>query len=115
MEKIIISKAGFIVFDTETNVVRRPIDLYFTNRVARVDKGGQVITDDEIIDVEPNSYVTVFTAYDEAGYAKDKVIVISDPATVHDLDEFYTETKEGSRDFKQKVTCDNDLKCCDPA
>lgn len=115
MEKIIISKSGFIVFDTETNVVRRPIDLYFTNRVARVDKGGQVITDDEIIDVEPNSYVTVFTAYDEAGYAKDKVIVISDPATVHDLDEFYTETKEGSRDFKQKVTCDNDLKCCDPA
>jgi hypothetical protein len=114
MEKIIISKSGFIVFDTETNVVRRPIDLYFTNRVARVDKGGQVITDDEIIDVEPNSYVTVFTAYDEAGYAKDKVIVISDPATVHDLDEFYTETKEGSRDFKQKVTCDNDLKC-DPA
>lgn len=115
MEKIIISKSGFIVFDTETNVVRRPIDLYFTNRVARVDKGGQVITDDEIIDVEPNSYVTVFTAYDEAGYAKNKVIVISDPATVHDLDEFYTETKEGSRDFKQKVTCDNDLKCCDPA
>ena len=49
MEKIIISKSGFIVFDTETNVVRRPIDLYFTNRVARVDKGGQVITDDEII------------------------------------------------------------------
>lgn len=114
MEKIIISKSGFIVFDTETNVVRRPIDLYFTNRVARVDQGGQVITDDEIIDVEPNSYVTVFTAYDEAGYAKDKVIIISDPATVHDLDEFYTETKEGSRDFKQKVTCDNDLKC-DPA
>lgn len=114
MEKIIISKTGFIVFDTETNVVRRPIDLYFTNRVARVDKGGQVITDDEIIDVEPNSYVTVFNAYDEAGYAKSKVIVISDPATVHDLDEFYTETKEGSRDFKQKVTCDNDLKC-DPA
>ena len=114
MEKIIISKTGFIVFDTETNVVRRPIDLYFTNRVARVDQGGQVITDDEIIDVEPNSYVTVFTAYDEAGYAKDKVIIISDPATVHDLDEFYTETKEGSRDFKQKVTCDNDLKC-DPA
>lgn len=114
MEKIIISKSGFIVFDTETNVVRRPIDLYFTNRVARVDKGGQVITDDEIIDVEPNSYVTVFTAYDEAGYAKDKVIVISDPATVHDLDEFYTETKEGSRDFKQRVICDNDLKC-DPA
>lgn len=97
MEKIIISKSGFIVFDTETNVVRRPIDLYFTNRVVRVDKGGQVITDDEIIDVEPNSYVTVFTAYDEAGYAKDKVIVISDPATVHDLDEFYTETKEGMR------------------
>jgi hypothetical protein len=114
MEKIIISKSGFIVFDTETNVVRRPIDLYFTNRVARVDKGGQVITDDEVINVEPNSYVTVFTAYDEAGYAKNKVIVISDPATVHDLDEFYTETKEGSRDFKQKVTCDNDLKC-DPA
>ena len=109
MEKIIISKSGFIVFDTETNVVRRPIDLYFTNRVVRVD-----ITDDEIIDVEPNSYVTVFTAYDEAGYAKDKVIIISDPVTVHDLDEFYTETKEGSRDFKQKVTCDNDLKC-DPA
>lgn len=114
MEKIIISKSGFIVFDTETNVVRRPIDLYFTNRVARVDKGGQVITDDEVINVEPNSYVTVFTAYDEAGYAKNKVIVISDPATVHDLDEFYTETKEGSRDFKKKVTCDNDLKC-DPA
>lgn len=114
MEKIIISKSGFIVFDTETNVVRRPIDLHFTNRVARVDKGGQVITDDEIIDVESNSYVTVFNAYDEAGYAKSKVIVISDPATVHDLDEFYTETKEGSRDFKLKVTCDNDPKC-DPA
>lgn len=113
MEKIIISKTGFIVFDTETNVVRRPIDLYFTNRVARVDKGGQVITDDEIIDVEPNSYATVFNAYDEAGYTRSKVVVISDPATVHDLDEFYTETRESVRDFK-KVTCDNDLKC-DPA
>ena len=113
MEKIIISESGFIVFDTESNVVRRPIDLYFTNRVARVDKGGQVITDDEIIDVEPNSYVTVFNAYDEAGHTRSKVVVISDPATVHDLDEFYTETRESVRDFK-KVTCDNDLKC-DPA
>lgn len=103
MEKIIISKSGFIVFDTETNVVRRPIDLYFTNRVARVDKGGQVITDDEIIDVEPNSYVTVFNAYDEAGYTKSKVVVISDPATVHDLDEFYTETREGLKSEEYKT------------
>ena len=103
MEKIIISKSGFIVFDTETNVVRRPIDLYFTNRVARVDKGGQVITDDEIIDVEPNSYVTVFNAYDEAGYTRSKVIVISDPATVHDLDEFYTETREGLKSEEYKT------------
>ena len=103
MEKIIISKSGYIVFDTETNVVRRPIDLYFTNRVARVDKGGQVITDDEIIDVEPNSYVTVFNAYDEAGYTKSKVVVISDPATVHDLDEFYTETREGLKSEEYKT------------
>lgn len=103
MEKIIISKTGFIVFDTETNVVRRPIDLYFTNRVARVDKGGQVITDDEIIDVEPNSYVTVFNAYDEAGYTRSKVVVISDPATVHDLDEFYTETREGLKSEEYKT------------
>jgi hypothetical protein len=103
MEKIIISKSGFMVFDTETNVVRRPIDLYFTNRVARVDKGGQVITDDEIIDVEPNSYVTVFNAYDEAGYTRSKVVVISDPATVHDLDEFYTETREGLKSEEYKT------------
>lgn len=103
MEKIIISKSGFIVFDTETNVVRRPIDLYFTNRVVRVDKGGQVITDDEIIDVEPNSYVTVFNAYDEAGYTRSKVVVISDPATVHDLDEFYTETREGLKSEEYKT------------
>lgn len=103
MEKIIISKSGFIVFDTESNVVRRPIDLYFTNRVARVDKGGQVITDDEIIDVEPNSYVTVFNAYDEAGYTRSKVVVISDPATVHDLDEFYTETREGLKSEEYKT------------
>lgn len=92
-----------MVFDTETNVVRRPIDLYFTNRVARVDKGGQVITDDEIIDVEPNSYVTVFNAYDEAGYTRSKVVVISDPATVHDLDEFYTETREGLKSEEYKT------------
>lgn len=103
MEKIIISKSGFIVFDTESNIVRKPIDLYFTNRVVRVDKGGQVITDDEVINVEPNSYVTVFNAYDEAGYVKSKVIVISDPATVHDLDEFYTETREGSESKKYKA------------
>lgn len=103
MEKIIISKSGFIVFDTESNVVRRPIDLYFTNRVARVDKGGQVITDDEVIDVEPNSYVTVFSAYDEAGFTRSKVIVISDPATVHDLDEFYTETRGGSKSEEYKT------------
>lgn len=103
MEKIIISKSGFVVFDTETNVVRRPIDLYFTNRVVRVNKGGQVITDDEIIDVESNSYVTVFNAYDEAGYTRSKVVVISDPATVHDLDEFYTETREGLKSEEYKT------------
>lgn len=92
-----------MVFDTETNVVRRPIDLYFTNRVARVDRGGQVITDDEVINVEPNSYVTVFNAYDEAGYTRSKVVVISDPATVHDLDEFYTETREGLKSEEYKT------------
>lgn len=98
-----MSKSGFIVFDTESNIVRKPIDLYFTNRVARVDKGGQVITDDEVIDVEPNSYVTVFNAYDEDGFSKSKVVVISDPATVHDLDEFYTETRVGSKSEEYKT------------
>lgn len=91
MEKIIVSNCGDILaFNTETNAVREKADGLYSDSMIKAEEDAQVITKEEVININKGEWVIVFRKWTSKG-AKIKVIVISDPAAVHDLDEWKKE------------------------
>lgn len=91
MEKIIVSNCGDILaFNTETNAVREKADGLYSDSMIKAEEDAQVITKEEVINVNKGEWVIAFRSWTGKG-AKTKVIVISDPAVIHDLDEWKKE------------------------
>lgn len=88
MEKILINKRGEAVsFNTESNSLT-PMRDDTTCELYKVDKDGQVITQKEVIDVKKGEYVLHCRLWQETGFIA-KTVIISDSATIYDLDEWY--------------------------
>ena len=91
MEKIVVSKHGDIIaLNTETNVTRGKVDGLYSDSMIKAEEDAQVITKEEVINVNKGEWVIAFRSWTGKG-AKTKVIVISDPAAIHDLDEWKKE------------------------
>ncbi|YP_010509754.1 hypothetical protein OJM10_gp23 [uncultured phage cr105_1] len=90
MEKVLINKRGeAISFNTESNSITPMIDnitcnLYLTN------KDGQVVTNNEVIDVKKGEFILYCRLWLKDKYIT-KTVIISDPTTTYDLNEWYKE------------------------
>lgn len=88
MEKVIISEWGSIIaLNLENNAIRKPVELY-NNKVIKVHAPTQIITENEVIDVDKDCYVALMHSFSEDGRSKSKPIIISDPVTIYDIDRF---------------------------
>lgn len=90
MEKILISDSGYItVYDTEENTITYNSILYVDqNEMYASKKGGQVITSTKVIDVNPGEIVIPCKFYSNRDHKfMCEVVVITDPAASHDLNE----------------------------
>ncbi len=91
MEKIIVSNQGDILaFNTETNAMREKANGLYSDSMIKAEEDAQVITKEEVININKGEWVIVLRTWTGKG-AKIKVIVMSDPATIHDLDEWKKE------------------------
>lgn len=96
MEKILVNNYGeAISFNTNTNAVTPKLTNINCN-IYRADSDGQVITTDEVIDVKAGEFVLICTRWD-GDKNEIKVVVISDPAAIHDLGEWYKQKLEKSK------------------
>lgn len=96
MEKILVNNYGeAISFNTNTNAVTPKLTNINCN-IYRADSDGQVITTDEVIDVKAEEFVLICTRWD-GNKNEIKVVVISDPAAIHDLGEWYKQELEKSK------------------
>lgn len=88
MEKILVNNyGGAISFNTDTNAITPKLTNVDCN-IYRADSDGQVITTNEVIDVKAGEFIlTCVRYYDNKDEVK--VVVISDPAAIHDLGEWY--------------------------
>lgn len=102
MEKIIINPWGDLTqFDTETNIVIKNQQSRYSFSIkdfCRVRSNGQVITDDEVIDVKAGDVVLSASVYSkkEEKY-KAKVLVISDPTIAYDVEQLINYVNEQSK------------------
>lgn len=88
MEKILINNYGEAIgFNVDTNAITPKLTNIDCN-IYRADSDGQVITTDEVIDVKAGEFVLTCTRWDDNKNII-KVVVISDPAAIHDLGEWY--------------------------
>ena len=91
MEKIIINSYGdAIALNTETNEIREKIDGLSYDTVIKAHEDAQVITKNEIVNVNKGEWIITVHSWGDKG-PRAKAIVISDPATIHDLDEWKKE------------------------
>lgn len=96
MEKILVNNYGeAISFNTNTNAVTPKLTNINCN-IYRVDSDGQVITTDEVIDVKAGEFILTATTWLD-NKSTVKVVVISDPAAIHDLGEWYKQELEKSK------------------
>lgn len=88
MEKILINNYGEAIgFNVDANTITTKL-INIDCNIYRADSDGQVITTDEVIDVKAGEFVLVCTKWDNDKNVV-KVVVISDPAAIHDLGEWY--------------------------
>lgn len=96
MEKILVNNYGeAICFNTNTNAVTPKLTNIDCN-IYRADSDGQVITTDEVIDVKAGEFILTATTWLD-NKSTVKVVVISDPAAIHDLGEWYKQELEKSK------------------
>lgn len=96
MEKILVNNYGeAISFNTNTNAVTPKLTNIDCN-IYRADSDGQVITTDEVIDVKAGEFILTATTWLD-NKSKVKVVVISDPAAIYDLGEWYKQELEKSK------------------
>lgn len=88
MEKILINKRGEAVsFNTESNSITPMID-NTSCTLYQADKDGQVITNNEVIDVKKGEFILHCRLWQENKFIT-KTVIISDPVTIYDLNEWY--------------------------
>lgn len=88
MEKILINNYGEAIgFNVDANAITTKL-INIDCNIYRADSDGQVITTDEVIDVKAGEFVLVCTKWDNNKNVV-KAVVISDPAAIHDLGEWY--------------------------
>lgn len=96
MEKILINNYGEAIgFNVDANAITTKL-INIDCNIYRADSDGQVITTDEVIDVKAGEFVLVCTKWDNNKNVV-KVVVISDPAAIHDLGEWYKQELEKSK------------------
>lgn len=88
MEKIIVNRYGeAISFNTDLNAIT-PTLSNIDCRIYKAEADGQVITLNEVIDIKKGEFVLICTHWvDDKNIVK--AVVISDPAAIHDLGEWY--------------------------
>lgn len=90
MEKILINKRGeAISFNTESNSITPMID-NITCNLYQADKDGQVVTNNEVIDVKKGEFILYCRLWQEDKFIT-KAVIISDPTTIYDLNEWHKE------------------------
>lgn len=90
MEKVLISKRGeAISFNTESNSITPMID-NITCNLYQADKDGQVVTNNEVIDVKKGEFILYCRLWWVDKFVT-KTVIISDPTTTYDLNEWYKE------------------------
>lgn len=90
MEKVLINKRGeAISFNTELNSITPMID-NITCNLYQADKDGQVVTNNEVIDVKKGEFILYCRLWQEDKFIT-KTVIISDPTTIYDLNEWYKE------------------------
>lgn len=99
MEKIIVNQWGEITqFDTETNTIISSQDDRYNCSVkyfCRACSNGQVITNDEVIDVNAGDIILTVSVYSEKEEKhKAKVLVISDPTIAYDVEQLINYVNE---------------------
>lgn len=90
MEKVLINKRGeAISFNTESNSITPMID-NITCNLYQTNKDGQVVTNNEVIDVKKGEFILYCRLWQKDKYII-KTVIISDPTTTYDLNEWYKE------------------------
>lgn len=88
MEKILVNRYGeAISFNTDLNAIT-PMLANIDCHIYKAETDGQVITSDEVIDIKKGEFALVCVCWNN-GKNVVKAIVISDPAAIHDLGEWY--------------------------
>lgn len=88
MEKILVNRYGeAISFNTDLNAIT-PMLANIDCHIYKTETDGQVITSDEVIDIKKGEFALVCVCQNN-GKNVVKAIVISDPAAIHDLGEWY--------------------------
>lgn len=88
MEKIIVNKYGeAISFNTDLNAIT-PMLTSIDCNIYKAEADGQVITSNEVIDIKKGEFALVCTCWSNDKNIV-KAVVISDPAAIHDLGEWY--------------------------
>ena len=88
MEKILINKRGEAVsFNTESNSITPMIDNTSCS-LYQADKDGQVITNNEVIDVKKGEFILHCRLWQGSRFIT-KTVIKSDPVTIYDLNEWY--------------------------
>ena len=87
MEKILIKRDRIVVYDTDTNSMGYCSPAYvYSNEMYSPQKNGQVITQDEVIDVNAGDIIIPLNYYSNKEHKEmTEVIVITDKVAAYDL------------------------------
>lgn len=88
MEKILVNRYGeAISFNTDLNALT-PMLTDINCNIYKAETDGQVITPNEVIDIKKGEFVLTCIHWND-NKSVVKAVVISDPAAIHDLGEWY--------------------------
>lgn len=101
MEKILVNKYGDAIrFNEEANAISDTA-MNIDCTLSRASKDGQVITDNEVIDIKEGEFTLILREWDGNKNCV-KALVISDPVAIHDLTSWY---EEKLKQYKNNETC----------
>lgn len=103
MEKILIKRNRIVVYDTDTNSIGYCSPAYvYSNEMYSPQKNGQVITQDQVINVNAGDIIIPLNYYSNKEHKEmTEVIVITDTVATYDLNKAIEKMKY-HREYKEE-------------